>query len=124
MSQKFDLDKFKQQARVVFDNVKRKCVYLIDCVNRFGLQGISWWFKTHQQRDVFLAALDRLRQELQKEDVKLLIVEQAFSEFTIPEDDLGHVIWYTDAHNKLIKFEKHLDETSEFNTKLLQQSNE
>lgn len=102
--------------------MRRKSAYLVDCVNRFGVSGISWWLKTHQQRDEFLTALESLREELAKENTNLLVLEQTFSKFIVPEDDLGHVYWYTDAHNKLVKFETCLDETNKFDVKLLQQA--
>ena len=122
MSKSIDLEKLKQQISVFIDVVRRKFVYLIDCINRFGFPGISWWFKTHQQQDEFKIALADLRVELAAEEVCLQSVEKIFSDFVIPEEDLGHVYWYTDAHNKLQAFDKTLVEKNKFDIKQLQQA--
>jgi len=122
VSQKFDFDKLKQQTAIVLDDTRRKFAYLLDCFNRFGVSGISWWFKTHKQKDEFELALKELRLELAEEGASLLAVERVFSQFIVPEDDLGHVFWYTDAHNKLSKFEKNLVDSKQFSVKLLQQA--
>jgi hypothetical protein len=122
VSDKVDFEKIKQQAAIIFNDGKRKFAYLIECVNRFGISGFSWWLKTHQQKDEFEIALGDLRVELDKDDANLLAMERVFSDFIVPEDDLGHVFWYTDAHNKLLKFEKELEDNKQFSIKLLQQA--
>jgi hypothetical protein len=120
VSKSIDPEKLKQQISVFIDVVKSKFVYLMDCIDRFGAAGVSWWFKTHQQHDEFKIALQDLRVTLAGDEASLLLVEQAFSDFIIPEEDLGHVYWYTDAHNKLEVFEKTLTEKKQFNIKQLQ----
>ncbi len=120
MSKSFDFDKFKQQTSIFIGMVGRKFAYLMDCINRFGFSGVSWWFKTHGQSDQLKIALEDLRTELDSEEANLLLIEKKFSDFIIPEDDLGHVYWYTDAHNKLMVFDKKLTETKIFDIKLLQ----
>jgi hypothetical protein len=122
VSDKVDFEKLKKQAAEMFANGKRKFAYLVECVNRFGASGISWWIKTHKQKDELEVALSDLRAELAQDDVQLSIVERVFGDFIIPEEDLGHVYWYTDAHNKLKKFEKELDQKQSFSVKLLQQA--
>ncbi len=122
MSDKFDFEEIKQKAAVLLQDGKRKFAYLVECVNRFGPSGFNWWLKTHRQKDEFEVALQDLREELKKDDVELLAVEHVFSDFIVPEEDLGHVYWYTDAHNKLKKFEKELLEKNNFSIKLLQQA--
>jgi len=121
VSKSFDFEKLKQQMSVFINIARRKFAYLVDCINRFGFPGLSWWFKTQQQQDEFEIALADLRVELAAEKVSLLSVEKIFSDFIIPEEDLGHVYWYTDAHNKLEAFEKTLTEKNKFDIKQLQQ---
>ncbi len=120
MSKSFDFEQLKHQISVFFDVARRKFAYLMDCINRFGLAGISWWFKTQRQEDEFKIALADLREELAGAKVCLLSVEKTFSDFIIPEEDLGHVYWYTDAHNKLASFEKTLADKYKFDIKQLQ----
>ena len=120
MSKSFDFKKLKQQISIFIAIVQRKFAYLLDCINRFGFAGVSWWFKTHQQIDALKIALEELRSELAADEVCLLSVERTFSDFIIPEDDLGHVYWYTDAYNKLETFAKKLTEKNKFDIKLLQ----
>ena len=120
MSKSFDFEQLKRQILVIFDVVRRKFTYLMDCINRFGLAGISWWIKTQQQEKEFKIALADLREELSGAEVSLLSVEKTFSDFILPEEDLGHVYWYTDAHNKLATFEKTLADKNKFNIKQLQ----
>lgn len=122
MSEKVDFEKIKQQATVMFNDGKRKFAYLLECIDRFGVSGFSWWIKTYKQKDEFEIALEDLRVELAKEDASLLAMERIFNDFMVPEDDLGHVFWYTDAHNKLLKFEKELEDKNQFSIKLLQQA--
>ncbi len=122
MSKSIDFEKLKQQISVFIDVVRRKFAYLLDCINRFGFPGIAWWFKSHQQQDEFKIALADLRNELAQEQTCLLSVEKIFSDFVIPEEDLGHVYWYTDAHNKLEVFDKTLKEKNKFDIKQLQQA--
>lgn len=120
MSKSIDFEKIKQQISMFLDVLRQKFAYLMDCINRFGFSGVAWWFKTHQQQDEFKIALMDLRTELAKKEVNLLLVEKIFSDFIIPEEDLGHVYWYTDAYNKLAAFEKMLTEKSQFDIKQLQ----
>ncbi|MBV1908747.1 MAG: hypothetical protein KUG78_05460 [Kangiellaceae bacterium] len=120
MSNKFDFDKIKKQLAITYSDARRKFVYLMDCINRFGFSGIAWWLKTHKQKDSFELALEILRSELEKQTVSLDVVEKTFADFIVPEDDMGHVYWYTDAHKKLCKFESALDKSKGFSVKLLQ----
>jgi len=122
VSKSVDFEKIKQQTAVFIGVVKRKFVYLIDCINRFGFNGVVWWFKTHAQIDELKIALDDLRAELENEDVSLLIVERILGDFKLPEEDLGHVFWYTDAHKKLDAFETKLTDKKIFDIKLLQKA--
>ncbi len=122
MSKAFDIDKLKQNCLILWAIVQHKYRYLTECISRFGGSGISWWLKTHQQQKEFETALKDLRKELADESVQLDLVEKVFAGFLIPEDDLGHVYWYTDAHNKLQAFEKKLEETSVVNVKMLKQA--
>jgi hypothetical protein len=122
VSKAFDIEKFKQSCSTLWGIVQQKSRYLSHCISRFGGAGISWWFKTHQQQDEFKVALKDLRRELEDDAVQFDLVEKVFSGFIVPEEDLGHVYWYTDAHNKLKSFEKKLDETSVFDAKMLKQA--
>jgi len=122
VSKSVDFEKIKQQIFVFLGIVRRKFTYLLDCINRFGFNGVVWWFKTHGQIDEFKIALEDLRTELEKDDVSLLMVEKIFLDFKIPEEDLGHVYWYTDAHKKLQAFEKKLTGKKIFDIKLLQRA--
>ncbi len=120
VSKSFDLEKLKQKLSVVASNAERKFNYLVECINRFGFAGIAWWFKTQSQLDEFNLALQVLRKDLEQDDINLLLIEQTFTDFIVPEEDLGHVYWYTDAHNKLNVFSKKLLEKKIFDIKLLQ----
>ncbi len=122
VSKSVDFEKIKEQMSVFIGLVRRKFTYLMDCIDRMGMAGVSWWFKTHQQQDKFKIVLQDLRVALAGEQASLLSVEKTFSDFIIPEEDLGHVYWYTDAHNKLEIFEKTLTEKKQFNIKQLQQA--
>lgn len=122
MSKSVDFEKIKQQTAVFMGVVQRKFVYLVGCINRFGFNGVAWWFKTHGQVDELKIALDDLRANFEKEDVSLSIVERILGDFKLPEEDLGHVFWYTDAHKKLDAFETKLTDKKIFDIKLLQKA--
>lgn len=120
VSKSLDFEKLKGQISVFLGLVKRKFAYLLDCINRFGISGIPWWFRTYSQIDEFEIALQDLRVDLAAENANLLLVEKIFADFLIPEDDLGHVYWYTDAHNKIENFNKKLTDKKQFDIKMLQ----
>ncbi len=122
MSKSVDFEQIKQKLLIFWDDVRRKISYLLVCINRFGVSGIAWWAKTHAQNDNFKLALASLQNELEAEEVNLLRVEETFLEFTVPEEDLGHVYWYSDAQKKLAAFEANLDRNHIIDVKLLQQA--
>jgi hypothetical protein len=119
VKESFDFKKLKHRIGFAVSDYKRKVAYFRNCTSRFGVSGVSWFFKTHTQRDSFVNALGILRKELDAEDVNLSSIEKTFSNFIIPEEDLGHVYWYTDAHNKLENFNEKLFDKSECDIKLL-----
>lgn len=119
MSQKFNIEKLKHQATIAYQDIRRRLAYLTDCINRFGFSGIAWWAKTQNQKDKFDAAITLFKAEFEQGKVNLLGMEQLFGQYIVPEEDLGHVFWYTDAHNKLKKFEEDFDKSGEFSIKLL-----
>lgn len=119
MSKSIDFVKIKSQITLLSGIVRRKFAYFMASVNRFGFTGIAWWFKTHGQIDELEIALADLRAHLEQDGIDLLIVERTLTDFIIPEEDLGHAYWYTEAHNKLVKFEEHLTEKKQVNIKLL-----
>lgn len=122
MKKALDKAKIKKKLKEIRAIISKKLVYFVKCFNRFGIEGVAWWLKTHAEQDEFENALADLRNELSQEKVNLLLIEQTFLEFTIPEEDLGHVYWYTDAHNKLAKFESHLDKKQIVDVKLLKEA--
>ena len=119
MSEPSNFDKLKQRTSILLAKTKLRLVYLLGCIERFGVSGVSWWFKTHTQIEKLNLELSKLRLQLKEEDVNLLSVEDVFSQFTIPEEDLAHVYWYTDAYHKLNNFTKHLAKKQSFDIKLL-----
>jgi len=122
VSKSDDFEQIKQKLLTFWAVVRQKFAYLLVCVNRFGSSGISWWLKTHAQQDEFELALTGLRTELQAEAVDLACIEKTFLEFIVPEEDLGHVYWYSDAHKKLAAFEANLERNHIVDIRLLQQA--
>jgi len=114
-----NFDKIKQRISISLGEIKRRLVYLLECIDRFGVSGLSWWFKTNQQIDQLNSELSELRIKLTQEEISFLWLEEVFSQFIILEEDLAHVYWYTDAHNKLENFKKHVINSQSFDTKLL-----
>ncbi|MCF6192972.1 MAG: hypothetical protein L3J46_01410 [Kangiellaceae bacterium] len=86
------------------------------------MSGFQWWFKTQAQHDEFELALSQLRTDLAAAEVNLLSVERVFADYIVPEEDLGHVYWYSDAHKKLEAFESNLTKNKVVDIKLLQQA--
>ena len=119
VSEVSNFDKFKQRVSIVLGEIKRRLIYLLNCVERFGISGVAWWFRTYKQVDQLNSALVELRLKLTEKKISFLWLEDTFSQFIIPEEDLAHVYWYTDAHNKLENFKKHLVKQQNFDIKLL-----
>jgi len=117
-----DFEQIKQKLLIFWAEAGRKFAYLLVCVNRFGLAGLHWWFKTQAQQDQFERALSQLRTDLSAEEVDLRCIEKTFLDFIVPEDDLGHVYWYSDAYKKLEAFESKLFRNKVVDIKLLQQA--
>jgi len=122
VNKSIDFEQIKQNLLIFLAYARRKFVYLLVCVNRFGLSGVQWWFKTQAQQDEFELALKHLRSELAAEEVDLKLVEKTFLKFTIPEEDLGHVYWYSDAYRKLREFEFKLDKEKVVDVTMLRQA--
>ncbi|MCF6193535.1 MAG: hypothetical protein L3J46_04290, partial [Kangiellaceae bacterium] len=71
MSKSVDFEQIKQKLLIFVAHARRKFVYLLVCLNRFGLSGPQWWFKTQAQQDEFELALAQLRVDLAAEEVNL-----------------------------------------------------
>ena len=117
-----DFDQIKQKLLLFWAEALRKFAYLLVCINRFGLSGLSWWFKSQAQQDEFEVALSQLRIDLAADDVDLRCIDKTFTDFIVPEEDLGHVYWYSDAYKKLEAFESKLARNKVVDIKLLQQA--
>jgi len=119
VSEPSNFDKLKRRVSIALGEIQRRLIYLLSCVDRFGIPGVTWWFKTYKQIDQLNLALVELRLKLSEKEISLLWLEDTFSQFIIPEEDLSHVYWYTDAHHKLDNFKKHLVKKQKFDIKLL-----
>ena len=120
MSQKLDVDQIKSKISDLGKLSQRKSAYLIECVNRFGFSGFLWWLKTHGQNDELKESIDDLLISFEDPTTPLNLVQQVLDNFKLPEEDLGHIMWYSDAHNKLMSFQDTLLKKEKFEINLLQ----
>lgn len=119
MSSISTFEKFKLDSQALLDKARRRFAYLIHSTDRFGSAGIPWWFKTHNQIEQLDKATDDLRLKLAEEEISFLWLEEYLLAFTLPEEDIEHICWYTDAHHKLEQFKQDVSENNQFNIKLL-----
>jgi hypothetical protein len=120
VSQKFDIGQVKANILIFGKLCQRKTAYLIECINRFGFQGALWWLKTHSQYDELKESIQDLLTSYEDPQTPLNLVQQVLDNFKLPEEDLGYVHWYSDAHNKLLNFLAVLEKKDKFDERLLQ----
>jgi len=120
LSQKFDIDQVKINISEFGKLWQRKTAYLIECINRFGVKGSFWWLKTHGQNDDLLESIQDLLTSYEDPATPLNLVQQVLENYKLPEEDLGYVMWYSDAHNKLLSFQAVLEKKGNFDVSLLQ----
>ena len=99
---------------------QRKSAYLLECINRFGFTGFIWWLKTHGQNDELKESIEDLIESFEDPTTPLNLVQQVLENYKLPEEDFGHIMWYSDAHNKLMSFQNTLLKKQKFEINLLQ----
>lgn len=119
MSESFDLNQLKQSTSEFIQVWRDKFVYLSECVQRLGLDGIKLWLKSHYQMDDLKSALDDLLIASHQDDFRLSLVEATFSSFNIPSEDIGQAEWFRTADQLLVNFEQKLINQKKFDVALL-----
>jgi len=120
VSKKFDIDQVKTDLSNLGKLSQRKFAYLVECINRFGANGAFWWLKTHSQNDDLTESIQDLLTSYEDPSTPLNLVQQVLDNYKLPEEDLGYVLWYSDAHNKLLNFQAVLEKKGKFDISLLQ----
>ncbi|MGB0495345.1 MAG: hypothetical protein ACPGJI_03230 [Kangiellaceae bacterium] len=120
MSQKLDIDQIKEKLTNFGKLCQRKFGYLLKCINRFGISGVFWWIKTNAQHDDLNESIQDLLTSYEDPETPLNLVQQVLDNYKLPEEDLGHVMWYSDAHNKITLFQSTLEKKQKFDLSLLQ----
>lgn len=116
----FEIEQVKTKLSNFGKLSQRKFAYLLKCINRFGANGAFWWLKTHGQNDDLKESVQDLLTSFENPMTPLNLVQQVLDNYQLPDEDLGYVMWYSDAHNKLLNFQAVLEKKNSFDVSLLQ----
>jgi hypothetical protein len=104
----------------IMHQAKKKCRSLLNAVKADPANGIQWWLKTHHQEDGLADAAAKINRYCESPSFKLSYVPNVLQPFTLKEEFLGILDWFSTAHQKLIALEKGLVESQVPNQKAIQ----
>jgi hypothetical protein len=104
----------------IIDQAKKKSRSLINAVKADPANGIQWWLKTHHQEDDLAEAALKINRHCESPSFKLSFVPKMLQPFTLKEEFLGILDWFSTAEQKLITLEKELTESQQTTPKAIQ----
>jgi hypothetical protein len=90
----------------IMHQAKKKCRSLINAVKADPANGIQWWLKTHHQEEGLAEVALKINRHCESQNFKLSLVPNILQPFTLKEEFLGILDWFSTADQKLNTLEK------------------